>query len=75
MFDDLEEATAISLEVHRNFFHQFIHIGSSILYPRFVVVPQAAEEARTQMVEFSKAGCHGCVGSSDVTHIAVEKCS
>ncbi len=74
-FDDLEEATAISFEVHHNFFHQFIHVGSSILYPTFVVVPQAAEEAQTHMVEFSKAGCHGCVGSSDATHIAVEKCS
>ncbi len=74
-FDDLEEATAISFEVHCNFFHQFICVGSSILYPTFVVVPQAAEEAQTHMVDFSKAGCHGCVGSSDATHIAVEKCS
>jgi hypothetical protein len=74
-FDDLEETTAISLEVHRKFFRQFIGVGSSILYPILVVVPQAAEEARTHIVEFSKAGCHGCVGSSDATHIAVDKCS
>ena len=41
IFDDLEEQTLISTEVHHNFFHEF----------------------------------NGCIGSSDATHIAVEKCS
>lgn len=32
-FDDLEECTAISEEVHRVFFHKFIEIGSTLIYP------------------------------------------
>jgi hypothetical protein len=27
------------------------------------------------MKEFAQAGFHGCVASSDATHIAIEKCS
>ena len=38
-FDDLEECTAISEEVHRVFFHQFIKIGSTILYEKYVIKP------------------------------------
>ena len=36
-FDDLEEATAISQDVHRVFFHKFIEFGSTTLYNRYVV--------------------------------------
>ena len=74
-FDDLEESTAISAETHRIFFHQFIHIGNTTLYPRYVTAPQGAEEATTHMNEFQMAGFNGCVGSSDATHIVLEKCS
>jgi hypothetical protein len=38
-FDDLEESTAISEEVHRVFFHKFIEVGSTILYDRWVKAP------------------------------------
>jgi hypothetical protein len=73
-FDDLEEATSISCETHHNFFHQFLDVGSIILYPRYVVAPKTAEEAATHMHEFSKAGFNGCVGSTDATHFVIEKC-
>jgi hypothetical protein len=35
-FDDIEENTAISQEVHRTFFHIFIGFGSTFLYDKFV---------------------------------------
>jgi hypothetical protein len=31
-FDDVEENTAVSKEVHRTFFHHFVEFGSTVLY-------------------------------------------
>lgn len=73
-FDDIEEATAISEEVHRVFFHQFVLVGSTVLYPRYVIMPHTAEEAAMHTGEFEEAGYPGCVGSSDATHVTMEKC-
>lgn len=39
-FDDLEEATAISEAVCRQFFHEFILFGTHTLYPRYVNIAQ-----------------------------------
>jgi hypothetical protein len=39
-FDDLEEATAISEPVIRQFFHEFILFGTRSLYPRYDIVLQ-----------------------------------
>ena len=72
-FDDIEEATAISTEVHRCFFHAFIEFGSTILYEKHVNTPMTYAEAKRHMGEFEKAGFNGCVGSSDCTHITSEK--
>jgi hypothetical protein len=74
-FDDLEEQTLISHEVHRNFFHEFIKVGGSIWYQMYVTVPLTVDECETHVHEFKMAGFNGCMGSSDATHIAVEKCS
>lgn len=74
-FDDLEEATAVSEEVHRNFFHRFIDYGSTILFDRHVRMPSNAEEIRSCMHEMKQAGFNGCIGSMDATHIVLEKCS
>ena len=73
-FDDLEEATAISREVHRCFFHQFVEFGSTVLYDRYVVFPTNYEEAKRHMIEFKLAGLNGNVGSTDGTHVTSEKC-
>ena len=62
-FDDLEESTAISAETHRIFFHQFIHIGNTTLYPRYVTAPQGAEEATTHM---NKSKWHGLMAELDL---------
>jgi hypothetical protein len=73
-FDDLEETTSISPEVHRVFFHDFIKVGSTILFQRFVKAPLTPEEAALHMHEMKQAGVPG-VGSTDATHICMEKCT
>ena len=73
-FDDIEECTAISSEVHRVFFHTFVNFGRNVLYPKYVSFPKTANEATTHMAEFIVSGFPGCVGSSDCTHIATERC-
>ena len=74
-FDDVEEATGISQETHRNFFHQFVRFGREVLYPKYVKYPTTKEEAMTHSYEFNLAGMHGAIGSMDACHIIVEKCS
>jgi hypothetical protein len=73
-FDDIEECTAISTEVHRTFFHLFVDFGRNVLYPKFVRFPKTTREATTHMAEFVASGFPGCVGSSDCTHISTERC-
>jgi hypothetical protein len=73
-FDDIEEATAISEETHRRFLHAFLSIGSTILFDKYVVTPKNDADAATHMQEMNKAGLHGAVGSTDATHIILEKC-
>ena len=74
-FDDLEESTGISAEVHRIFFHKSLDYGVEILYPRFVKYPTTSQEGLTHSLEFNKAGMHGAIGSMDACHITIEKCS
>lgn len=73
-FDDIEECTAISTEVHRVFFHVFTDYGRQVLYPKFVKFPKTRGDATTHMAEFIASGFPGCVGSSDCTHISTERC-
>jgi hypothetical protein len=73
-FDDVEENTAISKEVHRTFFHRFVELGSTVLYDKYVLTPDNVNEAKTHMREFEEAGFPGCVGSSDATHITTDRC-
>ena len=71
-FDDIEEATAINEETHRQFFHIYIAFGSTELYERFVIVPTSGEEAATHLKEMETAEFHGCVGSTDAAHVGME---
>ena len=73
-FDDIEEQTAISKEVHRTFFHAFINFGRKTLYSRFVLTPLHLPEALSNMQEYQVAGFPGCVGPTDCTHITTERC-
>lgn len=68
-FDDLEEATAIAEDVHRCFFHSFIHIGSTVLFDKHVITPTHQADAITHMHEMTQAGFPGCPGSTDATNI------
>ena len=74
-FDDLEEATGISEEVHRVFSHQFILFGDLFLYSRFVNYPKNSEQVSTHMKDFKIAGINGGVGFMDACHVIMEKCS
>jgi hypothetical protein len=68
-FDDLEEATAISEEVIRVFFHRFIAWGAVELYRQHVNEPRSIQEATTTVNEYSLAGFAGCVGSMNASHV------
>ena len=73
-FDDIEECTAVSRDVHHCFFHKFIEFGSTVLYEQFAVAPVHVIDAHVNLHEYSKAGFPGCVGSSDCTHINIDRC-
>jgi hypothetical protein len=74
-FDDLEESTAISAESHRVFLHDFVKIGATVLFEKYVVMPTTRDLAETCMREYEEAGMPGALGSGDATHITMEKCS
>lgn len=71
-FDDNEEATAVSEETHRRFFHKFIEFGSTVLFEKYVRTPRTTEEIKTHMAEFELAGLPGACASSDATFIVHE---
>ena len=73
-FDDIEESTVVHEETHRQFFHVFILFGSTSLYEKHVVEPFDSEMVKSNMNEFSMAGLHGAGGSTDATHVGMEKC-
>ena len=73
-FDDLEEQTAISQEVHRCFFHVFIKWASDDLFQRFVLTPTANEDPCDSFHEFEIAGMGGCIGNTDVCHLRMLNC-
>lgn len=62
-------------EVHRCFFKAFIEYASTVLFDRYVKAPISAEEVQDHQHEFELAGMHGCIGSTDATHIILEKVS
>ena len=74
-FDDIEEATEINEETHRQFFQIYIAFVSTELYGRFMIVPTSGEEAATHLKEMETVGFHVCVGSTDATHVGMERCS
>jgi hypothetical protein len=69
----MKDVTYISRDVHRKFFHQFMKFGAKVLYPMYVSTPRTVEELRECEREYSIAGFPGCIGSTDATHIPLEK--
>ena len=74
-FDDLSEGTGISRDVHRKLFHQFVYFGKEVLYPKYVKYPKTTAEIGNHSSEFEIAGIHGAIGSMDVCHVIIEKCT
>lgn len=75
-FDDLEECTGISEEVHRCFFHAFLEFGSTKLFKEYVISPnESNQDAATHQHEYNTAGCNGAIGSGDAVHIMSERIS
>jgi hypothetical protein len=73
-FDDLEEATFISESSHRFFVHEFIQIGSTLLFDRWVCMLSIHKEIMDCMCEFNQPGFPGCISISDAMHNIHEKC-
>ena len=66
---------SISEEVHRCFFHEFIKVGSTILFDKHVLTPTTSDELASHLTEFKMAGMAGALASSDATHIIHEMCA
>ena len=73
-FDDFQEVTGISKETYRIFFHKLIEWGSQVFYKEMVEIPASSYAAEDHMREFSLAGLDGCIGSTDATHVPMDRC-
>jgi Plant transposon protein len=73
-FDDVEESTSVSEETHRQFFHCFISWGSSFLFEKMVCYPKTSIECKASTKEYDYAGFHGCIASTDATHVTMMRC-
>ena len=74
IFDDIEEFTFVSNEVHRTFFRTFLEYGSTVLYKNHVIDPATNMNPSTMGDLFYLAGLNGCIGSSDGTHVGMQQC-
>ena len=72
-FCDIQESTKVCREVHRLFFHAFTTFGAQVLYPQFVHMPHTAADFRSCESEYAMAGFPGCIGSTDATHVPLDK--
>ena len=71
---DLNEAVVINKETIRLFISKFLEFGSTTLFQRFVVEPRNIDEINDCNKEFSIAGLPGCIGSTDASHVVMERC-
>lgn len=74
-FDNLQENTAIIRETICQFFLKFIEFGSTTLFNKYINTPDTIEALQDCEYEYSMAGFPGCIGSTDASHIVIEKCS
>lgn len=71
--DDLSENICVGRETIRCFLHQFLEFGSTTLYRKFVRPPQTSIDASLHTAEYALAGFPGAIGSTDATHIQLER--
>ena len=69
VFDDIEEAIAISKEIHCCFLYVFVKLGSTEFYNKYIIMPTTSKEIKTHATEMMVAGFPGCFGSTDAKHI------
>jgi hypothetical protein len=62
------------LQDHQRFFHVFVLWGSTFLFDKYLTFQACSEEAKEHQEEFREAGFHGCVGSTDATHLGMLRC-
>ncbi len=72
-FDDLEEGSWCNGDVIRVFFHKFVQHGSTALYDKYIRSPVTHADALLHTEEYKVAGFPGAVGSTDATHILIER--
>ena len=71
---DLRGAVVINHKTIRTFILKVIEFGSSTLYHRFVVEPRDIDQLNDCNMKFMLAGLPGCIGSTDATHVIMERC-
>jgi hypothetical protein len=71
----LRSVRASARDIHRCFFHKFIEFGATKLFPAYVKMPESLEELQECEKAYRIAGFPGCIGSTDATHIPLEKVS
>ena len=69
-FDDLQEQTFISRDVHRCFFSKFMDWYSTKVFPTVVKMP-TLHEVYNNGAEYRVAGFPGCICSVDCVHVRV----
>ena len=74
IFDDVAEATFMSEETMRTFFYSFVHKFRCEMQKQWIHAPETEAEITSAMNEYSLAGFPGCIGSTDVVHIAWDRC-
>lgn len=73
-FDDIAELTCTGEEVHRVFFHTFIHYYGTTMYDKHVKLPESTEEIQSSMNEYAKGGMNGAGFSMDCFHTWIDRC-
>ena len=71
--DDLEELCWTDGNVIRVFLHVFLKFGRTDLYKRYIRTPATTEDAAHHTAEYKLAGFPGAIGSTDATHIQIER--
>lgn len=70
VFEESFESSFISRETHRRFFHDFVYLYATKIYPSVVKPPATNDQnaIRRVMLPYAQAGFPGCIGSVDCTH-------
>ena len=68
-FDEVAEATGMSEETMRRFFHAFCREFAVRMYETHVHPPQTPAEIAADMDVYARLGFPGAIGSTDCTHV------